>query len=109
MKNIIAALIVIIGIVLVIPVFLAYSVFSWGYVVSILWNWFINPLNLGLPTFTIAQFIGIMLVLSALLPKKSTPTSIKKEYKDDTYDWVNPIFAPWITLLFAYLVHTFLI
>lgn len=60
MESFIAALIVVFGVVGVFFGVLALSVIINGYVLSILWVWFIVPL--GLPVISVAHSIGLAMV-----------------------------------------------
>jgi len=81
---------------------IAYFAFSWGYVISILYGWFILPAVPNLPHFTVLQFVGFSLFANALI--RHSPTSIKKEYRDpdDSYlVWLSP----WLTLFCAWVIY----
>lgn len=60
MESFIAALIVVFGVVGVFFGVLALSVIINGYVLSILWVWFVVPL--GLPVISVAHSIGLAMV-----------------------------------------------
>jgi len=81
---------------------LAYYAFSWGYVISILYGWFILPAVPTLPHFTVLQFVGFSLFANALIRHSST--SVKKEYRD-SYDSTLVWFSPWLTLFCAWVIY----
>ena len=60
MESLIAALIVVFGVIGVFFGVLALSVIVNGYVLSILWVWFVVPL--GLPVISVAHSIGLAMV-----------------------------------------------
>jgi len=95
-------LFVLLGFVLV----LFYSSFSWGFVASKFYLWFIVSSFPQVPDITIAQFVGISLFLSAILPQKIT--QIKSEYMDGTYTWTAIVLAPWITLVCGYIIYSYI-
>jgi phosphate/sulfate permease len=81
---------------------LAYYAFSWGYVLSILYSWFVLSAVPTLPHFTVLHFVGFSLFANALIRHNST--SVKKEYKDQddaNLSW----FSPWLTLFCAWVIH----
>jgi len=99
-------LITIIGVICLLPVLLTYTTLSRGFIISKLYLWFILSIFPNLPHFTILQFIGFCLFLS-LITSQGSSTPIKKEYKDETLGYISMIFAPWMVLLFAYIIHLF--
>lgn len=88
----------------IVIVALFYGSFSWGFVVSKFYAWFILTIYPDAPEFTILQFVGIMFFLGAILPKLYVK-DIKKEYRDNEYDWIVILLAPWLTLICGWLVH----
>lgn len=80
-----------------------YTSFSWGYVATVIANWFIIPLFPEFPQFTWLQYAGIMFFISCFV--HGSLKEIKKEYKDENMTWINIISAPWLTLLGAWILH----
>jgi len=72
-----------------------------GWVLTILWMWFIVPL--GVPEIGIAHAWGISMIIGML-----TATHIYKEDKNPVKSFTNLIFAPLILLAFAYVIHSFM-
>ncbi len=101
--NILLALL---GAVLLIPLLTIYSAFCWGLVTSILWGWFIVPLFPDMPVLTWTQLIGIMCVFSCF--NHRSKVAIKKEFKDDNSFWIGYLTAPWVTLISAWIIKTFI-
>lgn len=86
--------------------FLAFLVISslWsGYVLSVLWNWFIAP-GLHVPQISIAIAIGLSLVVHML-------TYQSQDGQKKGSDWVTPVvvalISPLISLILGYIVHLF--
>lgn len=86
-------------------VVILYSAFAWGFVVSKFYLWFILPVFPSLPYFSILQFIGFLLFLSAVMPKHYS--GLKDEYEDKSKIWSYGLLNPWITLTIGYLIHCF--
>lgn len=98
-KNVLARL----GILLGFPILIAAAYVLNGWVASVLWAWFISP-TFKVNPITIAQAIGISIVIGALHP------STYQEEKDKPW-WtplVKIIGAPLITLLVGWVVHLFM-
>lgn len=98
-------IITLIGIIFFIPLLVLYSSFSWGYVATIISAWFIIPLFPQMPVLTWLQFAGIGFFINCFVHKSST--SIKKEYKDSSGDYITTFLSPWLTLLGAWILHLF--
>ena len=76
-----------------------------GWVLSILWGWFIVP-SFGLPPLSIAAAIGLSLLTGYLTADFA---SIKKEYKEDPHkNLMRSICISVITLLMGYIVKLFM-
>lgn len=83
---------------------IVYNAFSYGYVASVFYGWFILPMFPNLPHFTYLQFVGITLFLIALFPKHSS-SNVKSEYKDDNGLW-GTFLKPWILLILGAIIHS---
>lgn len=105
MDSILAALIVVFGVITTIFGMLALSVIINGYVLSILWVWFLVPL--GLPAISIAHSIGIAMVSSWLTYQHQTS---KQEGKEKALENLAIIFVvrPLAVLGVGYLVKQFM-
>jgi len=77
-----------------------YSAFSWGYVLNVMYYWFILPAMPTLPHFTTLQFVGISLFVNALI--RSNYSSNKE---DDKNNIVFGLLLPWITLGISWMIH----
>lgn len=97
-------IIAILGLLVIIVIALFYGAFAWGFVVSKFYLWFIVSMYPLAPNFTIMQFVGIMLFLGAILPKVYIK-DVKKEYRDNKYDWAVILLAPWITFICGWVIH----
>jgi hypothetical protein len=86
---------------------LFYSSFSWGFVAMKFYHWFVLTSFPKLPEFTITQFIGFILFTHIFFTNSSS-TSIKDEYKDKSTEWVGTFIKPWVTLVFGWLIYSFL-
>lgn len=74
-----------------------------GYALSVLWAWFIVP-TFGLPSLSVPTAIGILLV-SALLAKKTNPSRKKKDAFGDFFTLF--LVAP-MALLIGWIVKLFM-
>jgi hypothetical protein len=93
-----------IAFVTIFPIFAAYAVLR-GWVLSILWGWFIVPL--GFPALTIPAAIGLAIVISLLVPQDfSEPSEEDKQH----FGKVLRRFAlqPFYALLGGWIVRQFL-
>lgn len=88
---------------LVFVALIGYSTFSWGYVLHVMYGWFILSAIPTLPHFTVLHFVGFSLFANALVRHSSD--SIKSEYKDKSKESLHWI-SPWLTLLVAWIVHS---
>lgn len=99
----------IIGAIILIPVMVVMIVpmALWrGYVLSILWGWFIVP-TFGAPALSLVAAIGLSLVVGMFTAHLSS----KKKDEDDnalTNYLVNGFVWPGIALLFGYIVTLFM-
>jgi hypothetical protein len=91
------------GLLIAIPLLFLYSAFSWGYVLSCLYTWFVLSAAPTLPHFTIVQFIGFSIFANAFI--RHQPVHIKDEYKDTKSVWTNTLLEPWVILFFAWAFH----
>ena len=97
---------VILLIVMVVGIFLAmlfYSAFTWAFVISKFYGWFILSQFTNLPNITLIHFIGISLFIHALFPK-NIGECIKSEYVEKDTKWGTFILAPWIILLAGWII-----
>ena len=77
-----------------------------GYVLSVLWDWFISPC-FGINSITIPYALGISLVVSFLTYKDDL---LKEEYKEDWHAkyMLSTIMLPIVALLFGYIYKSFI-
>jgi hypothetical protein len=77
-----------------------------GYVLSVLWRWFVVPW-FGLAPLSVVQAIGLALVIGFL-----THQHIKNDYEDSTteliYQIAMAIFRPAFALFFGWIVKSFI-
>ena len=95
------------GVILAVPILLVYGYLSNGIVLSSLWEWFVVPI-FHINSITIVQAIGIAIVVG-FLTHQTTNNSDKDEEQTDK--WAKLIYgfiSPWLTLLIAYIVHSFM-
>ena len=79
-----------------------YSSFSWGYVASIFYSWFIMPNFETLPDLSWYHFAGIMFFVNCFY-HNSTLSYIKDEFKDSTSGVINTVLSPWVLLFCAFI------
>jgi hypothetical protein len=95
---------IILGLFIITIFLIPYYAFSWGYVISEYYIWFIPEyFRQSLPNFTLLQFVGFSLFSNVLI--RSNTLFIKKEYKEE-YELVMMILAPWITLALGYVIYS---
>jgi hypothetical protein len=88
---------------LLVGLFVMYSSFSWGFVASKFYGWFILTSFPTLPQFTVLQFVGFLLFVGVMTHKSST--FIKEEYKDTTTEFTLLLFSPWVSLIIGWMVY----
>lgn len=105
MESFLAALIVVFGVFATIFAVLAAGVIVNGYVLSILWVWFVVPL--GLPVISVAHCIGIAMVSSWLTYQHQTT---KEEDKEKALENLLIVFIirPLAVLGIGYIVKQFM-
>lgn len=91
-----------IGILVLIPILIIYSGFSWGLVVFNFYNWFILPIFPELPVITLIQAVGLMFFIG-LFNKTDSKNDIKDDYTTKYSGLIKSIISPWLSLLLGYL------
>lgn len=78
-----------------------------GWVLTMLWGWFLVPL--GIPAISIATALGIVLIVSMFTPNNETKSEKKTgDISDQLAEAMGKAFAtPTITLLIGLLVSLF--
>jgi len=89
----------VIGTMILIPFALLYGVLAWGFVVQIMWNWYVAPL--GLPVISLLWAYG--LAITATLVTKSHSVTKNENDKVDGGKTFGAILAPWLVLLAGWL------
>jgi len=107
MIEILAVIGVVLAILLGLMGLAIYSWFSYGYVLSILWSWFILPV-FNLPSLSVVQAIGVMIVFRSL----SNYTATKEDKEETTSQKVAKVIVglvwPWLFLGTAWIVKHFI-
>lgn len=98
-------LLVIFGVIGLALAILTYNAFVWGFVAHTLYGWFILSAFPNATHFTVLQFVGFALFLSALKPQLGQ--YLKSEYEDNSKMWSKLLITPWLVLLFAWFIHLF--
>jgi hypothetical protein len=93
-----AIIAILIGVALVIGLIL-YDAFSWGFVASKFYVWFILSAFPVLPAIGYLQFVGIMIFLSVIMPKHVDTAKTETDNKKS----IMLIFSPWISLIIGWL------
>jgi Na+(H+)/acetate symporter ActP len=91
---------VLFGICAIVALMVASSIWS-GYVLSILWGWFIVP-TFGLPMLSIPVAIGLALIVSYLTK------SVSNTKTDWGWSISIAIITPLVALCMGYVVHSFM-
>lgn len=86
---------------------LAYTLFSWGYVLMNTWQWFIVPTFPNVPAINLLQAIGIQMVFSAI--RSQSGRVLKDKCRNKRKDAINFIIAPWVLFLISYIIKQFLL
>lgn len=107
METIVSNIVVISGFITVTSTILFVSAIVNGYVLAVLWGWFIIPV-FHVPSITLFQSIGLAITASFLLDR------LKTEKSEDTEDSI-PLYIgraigymmmrPMLTLSFGWLIH----
>lgn len=100
------AILLILGFLAIIPILIIYEAFSWGYVASVIYGWFILTTFPQAPVLTWIQLAGIMFLVNCFV-HNTTTNYIKKEYKDEIVGLGTSLIAPWLTLLGAWIFKIF--
>ncbi len=80
-----------------------------GYVLSVMWSWFIIPVFTGAPTLSIPAAIGISIVISYVTRHATN----LKEKEDADFDWYakqtgKMLFIPLFFLGYGWIIKQFL-
>ena len=78
-----------------------------GWVLSVVWNWFIPTIFAGAPALTIAQALGLSLVVSTLVTIKNKDSEGKSLGKIVLSALYDSIFRGLLTLGFGLIFHFF--
>ncbi|QKJ94801.1 MAG: hypothetical protein HND39_00100 [Ignavibacteriota bacterium] len=82
---------------------IAYLSIANGYVLSVLWGWYVVP-TFDLPTLDLVQAIGISIVLGLLTAKPGSNDGGKER---SLLSDLAPFLNPWIALLLGWIVLQF--
>jgi Na+(H+)/acetate symporter ActP len=96
-----------VGLVVMVVAIVLFSTIANGWVLSILWEWFIVPV-FGLPSLSVPTAIGIAIITSMLTSKIAYKDKDKQEMMDNVAALVGVLLSPFITLLFGYIVHLYM-
>jgi len=88
------------------PVLVALSAVTAGWVLSILWGWFVVP-AFGIPALTIAQAIGVSYVVSFLARRTAQPNKGEKEHSEVIWGLSVLLISPLLTLGIGWVIHLF--
>ena len=83
------------------PLFVVYIIFSFGFVLSYLWLWFVVPL--GVSPIGVLHSYGLSLVVLMMTLRPSIYKNDEKEV--DKGKIVGIFLSPWISLLIGYVVY----
>ena len=102
------AFLAVLGALVALPMVMFISSILNGYVLSILWGWFIVP-TLGAPTLSTVPAIGIALVVAYLTYQVSDCEKVKREFSEEVERFFGlVVLRPLLTLLFGWAVHLFM-
>jgi len=97
----------IISAILLFSIFILYQSFAWGYVASVLYNWFVLSYFAEAPTLYWWHFAGFMFITNCFI--HADTHHFKDEIKDKTTGTVSSIIAPWVTLFSAWVFKTIIL
>lgn len=79
-----------------------------GYVLSVLWGWFVVPI-FNVPPLSVATAIGLSLAIGMLVKHGNSSSEKKKETSDAIIEIVSAaVFAPLFTLFIGWIVKSFI-
>jgi amino acid permease len=81
--------------------FVLYGAFSWGYVTTIVADWYIYPTFPDFPKLNWKEYAGISFFIHCFV--HSYISDVKKEYRDTYEKFLALLLAPWILLLAAWM------
>jgi len=87
------------------------SLFLSGYVLTVLWPWYVTPLFPTMPTLDHLQATGLVLILAMLTKQaKATPVKNKDESTEEKgerflWDLAAPFVRPLMFLLVGWAIH----
>ena len=87
------------------PLTWLYTIFSYGFVSLKLWNWFILPLFPNMPSLNILTAMGLTSVFGWFNSRQFYKLKYKGEKIEQNLDTTIFIILPWITLIFAWVLH----
>lgn len=91
-----------VGMLVVIPVLIAYMIFSMSYAMFYLWQWFVVPM--GVEQISMAHTYGLAILVNLL----TTRGEMKQDDRPTDYGkLIGHCLHPWIALLFGYIIHTY--
>ena len=99
-------LFVVIAFILIIGVITLYNAFVWGFIASIMYQWFILP-YFELPELHWWHFTGFMFMLNCFI--HSDTHQFKDEVKDTKQGLIGMFINPWILLALAWLFKTIIL
>lgn len=98
---------IIVGFIVTVPALIALSAILNGWVLSILWKWFMVP-TLGLPDISLASAIGIALVISYLTYQPVDCEPKERETGEKVVYLGMLVLRPFFVLFFGWIVHLFM-
>jgi riboflavin transporter FmnP len=80
-----------------------------GWMLSVLWGWFVIPLFESAPQLTIVTAIGLSTVLGAFMGSKYDSNNSKKSTSELAVELITySILVPLFTVGFGYVIHLFM-
>lgn len=95
-EDFVVGLLTVVALAALIGVVGIYSVLSYGYVISVLWGWFVVPV-FGLPAIGLVQAYGLALVGALAF------STVPKGDDDGAY-WATILLRPWIVLVIGWVL-----
>lgn len=96
------------GLIVLAAVAIVVSAVMNGYVISVLWGWFVVPL-FSVPPLSVATAIGLSLAVGMLVSHSSPSNSEKKDTGEVIVNLISQaVFSPLFTLFIGWLVKSFI-
>lgn len=88
---------------------IVYNTFAWGFVLFKFWSWFVLPVFTTAPHITLAQAMGLMLVISLFHKNSYMKSSYNNIPVKTDIKWGSWVLSPWLTFFFGWVIYSLFI